>query len=49
VLGIATEGRLAGKRLTPVEHGVYFAFAWLVFHPETYVVGDVSGLSATQP
>ena len=39
VLGIATEGPLAGKRLEPVEHGVYFAFAWLIFNPKTKVVG----------
>ncbi len=44
LLGIATEGPLAGKRLAPVEHGVYFAFAWLVFNPETQIVGASGGL-----
>jgi hypothetical protein len=37
LFGIATDGPLAGSRLTPVEHGVYFAFAWLVFNPETQI------------
>jgi len=40
VLGVAVEGPLKGKRLKPVDHGVYFAFAWLVFRPGTRVVGD---------
>ncbi len=38
ITGIAEEGELAGKRLTPVEHGVYFAFAWLAFQPDTRIV-----------
>lgn len=37
--GIATEGPLAGKRLPAVEHGIYFAFAWLTFYPDTEIVG----------
>lgn len=37
--GVAEEGALKGKRLEPVEHGVYFAFAWLAFQPDTVVVG----------
>lgn len=40
ILGAAVEGPLAGKRLAPVEHGVYFAFAWLVFNPKTEIVGE---------
>jgi hypothetical protein len=40
VLGIATGGPLAGKRLTPLEHGTYFAFAWLVFRPDTQIVRE---------
>ena len=36
---MATEGALTGRRLDPVEHGVYYAFAWLVFNPDTEVVG----------
>ena len=43
VLGVATEGPLAGKRLKPVDHGVYFAFAWLVFRPDTEIVGNSVG------
>lgn len=40
LFGVATRGHLAGKRLTPVAHGVYFAFAWLIFHPDTELVGQ---------
>jgi hypothetical protein len=40
LLGMATEGPMAGKRLTAVEHGVYFAFAWLIFNPKTEIVGE---------
>jgi hypothetical protein len=40
VLGLATDGPLAGKRLTPVEHGTHFAFAWLVFRPDTQIAGE---------
>ncbi len=40
LFGIATQGPLAGKRLTAVEHGVYFAFAWLIFNPQTQIVGE---------
>jgi hypothetical protein len=36
--GVAQEGELEGKRLEPVEHGVYFAFAWLAFQPDTHIV-----------
>jgi hypothetical protein len=43
LLGIATEGPLAGKRLDPVEHGVYFAFAWLVFNPGARIVSETPG------
>ncbi len=39
LLGIATEGPLAGKRLVPLQHGIYFAFAWLAFRPDTEVAG----------
>jgi len=38
VLGYATEGPLAGRRLTPINHGNHFWFAWAVFKPETKVV-----------
>lgn len=42
LLGIATAGPLAGKRLAPLEHDVSFASAWLAVHPETQVVGEIS-------
>jgi Protein of unknown function (DUF3179) len=38
LFGIATSGPMAGKRLTRIEHNVYFAFAWLAFKPDTRVV-----------
>ncbi|MHC4501415.1 MAG: DUF3179 domain-containing (seleno)protein, partial [Planctomycetota bacterium] len=37
VTGQAIEGPLKGNRLEPLTHGDYFAFAWLVFKPETKV------------
>ena len=39
LFGVAMEGPLAGRRLEPIEHGVYYAFSWLVFNPDTDVVG----------
>lgn len=38
--GLAIRGPRAGARLRPVVHGVYFAFAWLAFQPETRIVGE---------
>ena len=37
VLGVATAGRLKGKRLAPVEHVNAFWFAWAAFVPATTV------------
>jgi hypothetical protein len=37
ILGVATWGALAGKRLEPVLHGNHFWFAWAVFRPQTRV------------
>jgi hypothetical protein len=37
VLGVATEGELAGTRLEPIGHGDYLWFAWAVFQPETRI------------
>lgn len=37
VLGQATDGPLRGRRLRRLEHGDYFAFAWLAFRPETEI------------
>ena len=33
ITGQAIQGELKGKKLSPVAHGDYFAFAWLVFKP----------------
>lgn len=37
ILGQATAGRLAGKRLEPIVHGNHFWFSWAVFKPKTRV------------
>lgn len=37
ITGKAVAGPLKGQRLTPVAHGDYFAFSWLVFKPDTGV------------
>lgn len=37
VTGEAVEGPLKGKQLKPVTSGDYFAFAWLVFWPDTEI------------
>ncbi len=37
VTGRAVGGRLRGKKLVLMPHGDYFAFAWLVFKPQTQV------------
>ena len=34
VFGRAVSGPLAGRRLEPLRHGVYYAFAWLSFKPD---------------
>lgn len=39
LFGMATEGELAGQRLVALPHGVYYAFAWLAFRPDTQLVG----------
>lgn len=38
VLGHATAGPLAGKKLTPVEHVDTFWFAWAAFLPDTRII-----------
>lgn len=40
ITGTAVDGTLKGTRLKPIEHGVYFVFAWLAFKPDTLIVGD---------
>jgi hypothetical protein len=37
MLGHAIAGPLKGKRLTPLESGTHFAFAWLAFNPDTEI------------
>jgi len=37
VLGVATAGPLAGKRLTPIISGHHFWFSWAVFKPKTRI------------
>jgi len=39
LLGRAVDGPMKGKKLKPLQHGVYYAFAWLAFRPDTDVVG----------
>ncbi|MBM3341655.1 MAG: DUF3179 domain-containing protein [Betaproteobacteria bacterium] len=36
---IVIDGPLKGTRLTPVDGGVHFAFAWLAFHPRSEMYG----------
>ena len=37
ILGEATAGTLAGKRLTPIIHANHFWFAWAAFRPDTLI------------
>jgi len=37
IFGQAISGELNGKRLTPVDSGVHFAFAWLAFRPHSVI------------
>ncbi len=37
IAGQAVDGPLKGKQLEPVSSGDYFAFAWLVFYPESEI------------
>ena len=47
ILGTATEGPLAGKRLTPIVHANHFWFAWAAFKPDTRVyTGGADSASA---
>jgi hypothetical protein len=39
ILGMAVEGPLKGQRLRPIQHSVFYAFAWLAFRPDTEVLG----------
>lgn len=44
ILGQATDGPLKGRRLRRLEHGDYFAFAWLAFKPKTEIFGEPAGV-----
>ncbi|MEE9365128.1 MAG: hypothetical protein V3W44_00440 [Dehalococcoidales bacterium] len=46
--GKAIAGPLKGKQLTPIPHGDYFAFAWLVFKPKTEIYKTPNGLNAAK-
>ncbi len=37
ITGRAVSGPLAGRRLSPIPHGDYFAFAWFAFKPDTEI------------
>ena len=37
ILGQATEGPLAGKKLTPIVHANHFWFSWGAFKPDTRI------------
>ncbi|HJL17241.1 MAG TPA: DUF3179 domain-containing (seleno)protein, partial [Sandaracinaceae bacterium LLY-WYZ-13_1] len=39
VTGRAVEGPLEGKQLPRIDHGNYFAFAWLAFRPDSRIGG----------
>ena len=39
LFGVAVSGPHEGQRLRPLEHGVFYAFAWLAFKPETKLYG----------
>ncbi|MYC06444.1 MAG: DUF3179 domain-containing protein [Chloroflexi bacterium] len=43
IFGNATDGPLAGKKLTPVVHGNHFWFAWAVFKPDTILYQGEDG------
>ncbi len=45
ILGQCTQGALQGKRLRPIPHGVFFAFAAQAFFPETEIRQDLTGSS----
>jgi len=43
VTGEAVDGPLAGTQLDRVQHGDYFAFAWLAFRPDATIFGANTG------
>ena len=49
VLGRAVAGPLRGRRLTQIDAGVYFSFAWFAFHPSSSLYGDDSLANPPRP
>lgn len=41
LFGRAVAGGLKGRRLSPVDSGVHFAFAWLAFNPESEIYSGI--------
>lgn len=41
ITGKAVDGKLKGKQLKRIVHGDYFAFAWLVFKPQTEIYSGI--------
>ena len=39
IFGRAIAGSLAGRQLEQLNHGVFYAFVWLSFYPQTRVIG----------
>ena len=38
LFGVAVSGPHEGRRLKPITHGVFYAFAWLAFNPATKII-----------
>jgi len=48
LFGRATAGPLKGARLTPMDSGVHFAFAWLAFNPATEIYAAPGAKTTTR-
>ncbi|MEN8126954.1 MAG: DUF3179 domain-containing (seleno)protein, partial [Planctomycetota bacterium] len=46
ITGKAIDGKLKSKQLKRLVHGDYFAFAWLVFKPETQIYSETTAKPA---
>lgn len=49
VLGRSVAGPLQGRRLTQIDAGVYFSFAWFAFHPSSSLYRDDDGANPPRP
>lgn len=47
LFGRAVAGGLKGRRLTPVDSGVHFAFAWLAFRPQSEIYAPDASAART--